>query len=398
MKQLQHILIFTKELHHPLISKSGGTGIFYKNLARELAERGIKVTVFGSNKKSVDFTEDGIRYKFVQDYFRKNKLTELIRSLSGKFKNLLPLHYSLYEKEKKYLTQELQLFIRKENLSPDIIETHDWEGMSLFLEELKIPYVVRYHGSWNVLAKYFGYERSLGKMHCEKQALPKSTYNIVISEYSKIVNSELYHVKNPKLIYNGIDTAFFSPSDSLQKIPFSIFILGDISEQKGAYTAALAFREVYKKFSKSTLHFIGHTGNHKEKLLQLTGKDASNHIVFLGRKPAREFIGLLEQAEIMFFPSKGENFSLSLLEAMALGKAIIVSAIPSFEEIVNDGENGMIAKDAAEFAEKAQLLFTQPQLRKDIGIKAAETVRENYNIEKMVNETITFYQKIVCRN
>src|SRR5690606_9568958 len=138
--------------------------------------------------------------------------------------------------------------------------------------------------------------------------------------------------------------------------------------------------------------------NHKEKLLQLTGKDASNHIVFLGRKPAREFIGLLEQAEIMFFPSKGENFSLSLLEAMALGKAIIVSAIPSFEEIVNDGENGMIAKDAAEFAEKAQLLFTQPQLRKDIGIKAAETVRENYNIEKMVNETITFYQKIVCRN
>ena len=397
MNKIKHVLIFTKEFHHPQISKSGGTGIFYKTLATELLKRNIQLTVFGSHRDKVDFEENGIRFKFVKDYFKKNKILELLRSLSGKIRLLRPLYFRLYIQEKKYLVDELKYFVQQLRIKPDIIETHDWEGISMFMDSLNIPYVVRYHGSWNVLVTHFDYNSSPGKMYCEKIALQQCENNIVISRFSEKINQELYQIQNPQLIYNGIDSDFFLPSANPVKIPHSIFILGEISKEKGAYTALEAFLMIHKKFPQATLHFIGNEGKHKQKLKEIAGNKLSEHLIFHGRKSPEEFIKLLSQAEIMFFPSKGENFSLSLLEAMALEKAVVTSKIPAFEEIIENGKNGLIAENANDFFIKTELLFKNPELRKKIELAAGNTVRKKFNINRMVEETISFYNKIICK-
>ena len=197
-----NILIFTKEYNNQKVGICGGTGVFYRNLALELNARNHKVFVFGSSKTAVSFDESAIKHHFVKHYFKKNKIAEFLRSTTGKLKFLQKFQTKFYENENKYLKDSLEKFIQDNKLTIDIIETHDWDGTSLFLEQLKIPYAVRYHGSWTILQKYFGYKNvSSGKIECEKKAAKRSKNNITISQYSEKINQETFHLQNPNLIY-----------------------------------------------------------------------------------------------------------------------------------------------------------------------------------------------------
>lgn len=381
------ILLFTKEYNHPKVGHSGGTGVFYRNLAQELRARNHDVYVFGSCKKAIQFVEDGIQHYFVQHYFKKNKFAEFLRSSAGKINFLKETQTQFYEDENKYLVDQLEEFINKENLKIDVIETHDWDGTSLFLNRLNIPYTVRYHGSWTILQKYFGYKKvAFGKIQCEKKAATNSKNNICISQFSKRINTETFGLKNTHLIYNGIDYNYYKPEDTSERIPKSIFYLGNVSAEKGADIALAAFEKIKKQITEATLHFIGNSNGYE--------KDENKDVIFYGRKNSNEIKSLLDQAEIALFPSKGENFSLSLLEVMAMKRAVICSSIESFKEIIIDNENGMIAENADEFAEKAILLLKNKELRNQLEENARRTVINRFGIEKQMEETIKFYQKI----
>lgn len=397
-KELNRILIFTKEYHHPKISVTGGTGVFYKNLAHALTERGFQVTIFGSNRTAVDFSENGIRFKFVQEYFKKYPLKEFLRSFSGKVKLLENFHFKIYTSEKRYLEKKLLDFIHSEKVKPQIIETHDWEGISQALLKCGIPYIVRFHGSWKVLGQYFGYGFAKGKVYCEDQALPISENNIVISQYSEKINKELFNIPTPRLIYNGTNCNLWIRDHSVKEIPYSIFFYGEVKEKKGAYVALGAFLKLQKSYPDCTLHFIGYAGKNEDILKRMAGSENQKNIFFYGRKNHEEARRLLSAATIVFFPSKGENFSLSLLEVMSLGKPVICSAIPSFQEIISEGQTGMIAQNADVFATKASLLFENKVMRDKISAEARTLITDHFSINKMVDKTIAYYKEIYERH
>lgn len=395
MKPLNHILIVTKEYRHEKISSSGGTGVFYRNLAERLSKMGYRITVFGSSKKALDFEEEGIRYRFVPDYFKKNKIREMLRSLTGKLGFLEKRHFQFYLDEKKYLVMELKKFLKEENLTPQIIETHDWDGISLYLEELNIPYCIRCHGSWTVLEKYFGYKNvSKGRIYCEKLAFEKSKNNIVISQFSKKINEETFGIENPYLIYNGIDAAFFSLDHEVEVLPNSIFYLGNVSVEKGADTALRIFKNIKQKIPGASLHFIGNSNGYEKRLGEFLGEGKHEEVYFYGQQEPQKIVELLSQASLVIFPSKGETFGLSLLEAMALGKAVICSEIEVFREIINNEENGLIAVNEGDFVKKIIGLLQNDKQRQNLGAEARKTVVEKFRIEKMITETLKYYQDI----
>ncbi len=399
MSKVKTVLIFTKEYHHPKISASGGTGVFYKNLAQKLRDRGVKILVFGSAKKAVQFQENGIDFHFVQDYFRKNPVREMMRSITGKHDGFKNQHLKFYIQEKKYLAKQLQKFLNTLSEKPQIIETHDWEGVSLFLDSINIPYCVRFHGSWNILESVFGYHNiSKGKKHCEKIALSKSSHNIFISKWSEQINRDFYSLPSGTLIYNGIDTDFWQKESGTAEDPYSIYYLGEVKMEKGAETAAEAFRILSSEFPEAKLFFIGKVqDDNRNRVLEIAGNTASKNISFLGNLPAESIRTQVQKASVMYFPSFGENFSLSLLECLSLERAVITSAIPSFQELIIDRENGMIASGAEEFAEKTRVLFQNPELRKNLGAFGRKLVVDQFSINEMVSKTILQYERITAQ-
>jgi glycosyltransferase involved in cell wall biosynthesis len=390
-----NILFLTREYKHENLPPCGGTGNFIAAVAKELAKRNHNIYVFGIYKSNIYFEDYGVKVTFGKSLFLKNPLLNLVRSISKKISFLEKLHFYVHELEKKNIAKQLYAFIEKNNLVIDIIEIHDFEGISLYLND-SIPYIIRCHGSYSVLGKFFGYKVEKGRLHCEREAFKKAKNIISISKYSAKINIELFSIKNFKLIYNGIDTELFKPKPNSAVIPKSIFYFGNTSKEKGADIALKAFIILLKTKPEATLHFLGNETSYKNELLKLINENGiANKVFFYGMQSSKKVIEILSKAHVVIFPSRGETFGLALCEAMALEKPIIVSNIDSFQEIIEHEQNGFIANKIQDYVTYISYFFENEKESNTIGIKARETIIEKFNQDKMLEKSIDYYKEVI---
>ena len=85
----------------------------------------------------------------------------------------------------------------------------------------------------------------------------------------------------------------------------------------------------------------------------------------------------------------------SVLEALACGKALLVTDIEGNRSIIKDGLNGFLYRDAAEFCRKAERLVTDSQLRGRLGENGRSLVRDKYPPERESRSYLELYQEIL---
>jgi glycosyltransferase involved in cell wall biosynthesis len=98
--------------------------------------------------------------------------------------------------------------------------------------------------------------------------------------------------------------------------------------------------------------------------------------ILTGRIPPERMPDYLQLFDIMVFPSLfSEGCPLSLLEAMAMGKAVIASRTGAIPEIIRDHENGLLVNpgSADEITSAIVELAENPRLRERLAARAAET-------------------------
>jgi glycosyltransferase involved in cell wall biosynthesis len=81
-------------------------------------------------------------------------------------------------------------------------------------------------------------------------------------------------------------------------------------------------------------------------------------------------------ADIVLLPSDEEHQARVSLEAQACARLLLASDIPGVREVVEDGETGLLFRpgDIAELTAQTLRAAADPQLRADVGRKAAERV------------------------
>ena len=107
---------------------------------------------------------------------------------------------------------------------------------------------------------------------------------------------------------------------------------------------------------------------------------------------------MYKAADISVFPSTYEPFGIVALEAMLAEVPIVVSDIGGLNEIVDHRETGMksYCGNSNSLADSIlELLFDQ-QLYRNIAKKAKAKVRNNYNWNKIAQDTHFTYQKAIC--
>jgi glycosyltransferase involved in cell wall biosynthesis len=116
----------------------------------------------------------------------------------------------------------------------------------------------------------------------------------------------------------------------------------------------------------------------------------TDHIHWLGQQDnVDEF---LTAADIALLTSHEEGFSNAILEAMAAGLPMIVTAVGGNAEAVIDGETGLIVPPSAPKALAAAIvgLALNPELRRLMGGAGRERVTSTFEI----NHCIVAYRKI----
>ncbi len=120
----------------------------------------------------------------------------------------------------------------------------------------------------------------------------------------------------------------------------------------------------------------------------------ADRVQFLGIR--RDVAELLSAADAFALTSVSEAASLTLLEAMATGLPVIVTAVGGNPEIVRDGVDGLHVPrgDATASAAAIAKLFGEPGLIARLGATARERVREKYRLEQTIAEYSGLYRRL----
>jgi len=110
--------------------------------------------------------------------------------------------------------------------------------------------------------------------------------------------------------------------------------------------------------------------------------------------PRAELWKRIDKAMIVALPSLHEAQSVSMLEAMAFKKPLVVFDYPFSREIITDMVNGVLAKqvDVKDLTDKIRILIENENLRIMLGENANKYVRRRHNWNTLVDEYIRLYK------
>jgi len=160
---------------------------------------------------------------------------------------------------------------------------------------------------------------------------------------SKMLVNDFKEIGIPgkKLVYipNGVDmTSYRKIKGTRIKKQYCFF--GRLNKQKGIEYLLAAFEKIkgYK------LVIIGR-GEHEEELKKMAGEN----VIFKGYMEEEEMIKELKSSYAIVLPSLYEGMPLTVLEALASGRPVISTRVSGTEDIIKDGENGLLVppKDAS---------------------------------------------------
>lgn len=183
-----------------------------------------------------------------------------------------------------------------------------------------------------------------------------------------------------------------------------IGLVGRIDPAKGQSTFILAAAGTIKHLkSEQKVKFVivgeetlGSTGGYLGELQALVKQfHLEEHVIFAGYQS--NIPEVMRAMDIFVMPSRQEAFGLVAIEAMAMECPIIISSGGSASEIVGRQEFGLLmrAEDAFDLQQQMKRLLDFPTVRKQMGKKAREHVRMNYDRELRQIESLELYERIL---
>ncbi len=178
--------------------------------------------------------------------------------------------------------------------------------------------------------------------HIERMAKKTySTLDALITVSHSLEQSIQNHFKcNSIVIHNMIGDEFqYMPQKTKQILQF--ISTGSLIKRKGFDLLLLAFKKLKLPSDKWNLNIIGEGKEHRNLQKQIREHGLNNNIHLLGGKNKTEIAELLNQSDVFILPSRNENFSVAVLEALACGLPVIASICGGIKECIND-KNGLL--------------------------------------------------------
>jgi glycosyltransferase involved in cell wall biosynthesis len=119
--------------------------------------------------------------------------------------------------------------------------------------------------------------------------------------------------------------------------------------------------------------------------------------VFTGKQTGGALQELIANSYAMVHPSRVEGLSISVLEAMANGKLVIMSDIPPNLELIDHSGIAYKVGDVAALNQAMLFAISDPKMVEERGKRAREAVRQLYSWDSVVNRTEAVYFSLVKR-
>ena len=271
---------------------------------------------------------------------------------------------------------------------PDLIYVHHSMGAVVITGvSPQIPVLIDLH---NVMCSY--YFRSL-KLACnwrqrlealrealkmfafERQLFQSAAKFVTCSVQDASVVQRMAELSTVNVVPNGVDYEHFAGQPGGD--PTNLLFLGTLSYLPNSDAVSYCVHEILPKI-RSTC---------PEVRLTVIGMEPPPEILDLDNGSSVRIVGQVDdvrcysrKSAIHLVPIRlGSGTRLKILEALAMGRAVVSTSIGAEGLDLEDGIHLFIADTAEEFARKAIMLINNPDLRERVALAGQSFVRQNYD-------------------
>jgi 1,2-diacylglycerol 3-alpha-glucosyltransferase len=265
------------------------------------------------------------------------------------------------------------------------------------------PLIFTYHTRYEKYAHYVPVTRSL----VEAAAVGLSTRfaaraDTVIAP-SSVIRDDLRRrgVRTAiTIVPTGVDVTRFRPGDQRAArqalgLPLDdpvVLYVGRLDREKSVDRVLLAFDRVAGIVPHARLVLVGH-GTEAERLRRAAAcLAAGDRVRFLGVRAHDETVVCYQAADVFVFASETETQGLVLAEAASCGVPAVSVAAPGCEEVVRDGESGVLTKsEPTALADAVIGLLVDAPRRHHMAAAARRIAEQGFAVRFQIERTLAVY-------
>jgi len=201
------------------------------------------------------------------------------------------------------------------------------------------------------------------------------------------------------VIHEGIDTDRVAPSPggNEEKEELITYVARNLEPYRGFHVFMRAIPEIQKRRPKARIVIVGGDDvsysprlppgeTYRARLLrELEGKMDLSRISFLGKIPYENYLEVLRRSSVHVYLTYPFVLSWSLLEAMAAGCLVVGSRTPPVQEVISDGENGLLVDffSPESIAARVDEALSHPEELRALRSNARRTAQERYDLKRV---------------
>ncbi len=268
------------------------------------------------------------------------------------------------------------------------------------------PLVFTYHTRYEKYAHYVPLRRPLVEAAAIRLSTSFAASADAVIAPSQAVRQTLAErgvTTSVDVIPTGVDVERFRPGDvtaaretlGLPAAEPLLLYVGRLDREKSIERILTAFTHVHGTVPLARLALVGQ-GTEAERLRALARTlPAADRITFLPARAHSLLPVCYQAADLFLFASESETQGLVLAEAAACGIPAVSVTGPGCDEVVRDGETGILTKpEPSALAEAAISLLVDGARRRRMGARAREVAARDFGAHIQIDRTLALYERV----
>jgi glycosyltransferase involved in cell wall biosynthesis len=284
---------------------------------------------------------------------------------------------------------------------PDIVHTHLAKAGTLGRVAARIagvPIVVHtYHGT--VFRGYFGSLRSRLFLEIERAVARVTTRLVAITagQRRELIALGIGNERKVVEIPLGLELGPFVEATSRADARGLLGLAADepvvaiVARLVPIKDVGLFLRALARASSAPTGIVVGDGEERSDLEAQAAALGIAPRCHFLGWR--RDVRSVYAAADVVALTSRNEGSPVSIIEAMAAGRAVVCTDVGGVSDVVTTEVSGILVKhgDVEALAESIDRLLGDPDLRRRLGAEARRAVYPRYDVSRLVTDIAALY-------
>jgi glycosyltransferase involved in cell wall biosynthesis len=316
----------------------------------------------------------------------------------------LPASYSGLEIKYTYKTSSIIKLLKE--IKPDIIYVEQGDSALSYFQVIMAsilfaPRAKRLFFTWinwkpKISLKHKLFFGTIGKIN------RFFSHGAIVGNYDAQVLLEEKKFTKPILVLPQLGIDLEQIPHTTEQNNKTIGFVGRLVPEKGIFDLLNAFYSLHQTHPDWHLVFVG-TGPSKEELQKkIKALHLETHVTIKDPVPHEQIFTLLHKIEILVLPSYDvptwrEQFGHILIEAMALKIPVIGSTGGEIPNVIGNAGSIFTQRNISDLASKISTLIQDETLRKELGKKGLERVKQEYSHEIIAQKSKDFLAKLLSK-